>query len=94
MIELATTLIANGVIAGLLIYSIKRSDKRSDSQEKALTMHIINYTKETTGRPTFSETDERIDKAKHEVCKKTNTLSIDFKKHHHESRHGAVVLGV
>jgi len=89
VLELATTLISNGVIAGLLIYSILRSGK----QERALNKHIVNFTKEITGRPTFPEMDDRIKNAKHEVCKKTNTLSIDFKQHHHEDKHGAVVLG-
>ena len=90
MLELATTLLSNGVIAGLLIYSILRSGK----QERALNKHIVKFTESITGRPTFPQMDERIEKAQKAVCKKTNTLSIDFKKHHHESKHGAVVLGV
>ena len=90
MLELATVLISNGFVVGLLIYSIKRSGK----QEQALSQHIINFTRETTERPTFPERDKRIEKAVKPACKKTSDLTKDFRQHRHESKHGRIVLGV
>ena len=53
MLELATVIASNGVVAGLLIYSIRRSV----AQEKALNKHIIKFTEKITERPDFDQMD-------------------------------------
>jgi len=59
---------------GIVVVAIGALYRKINKQEESLNNHIVNFTKEITGRPGFDQLDKEIEKAEQRQCTKIKTV--------------------
>lgn len=72
---------SNSLVAALIIWLVKSSNKRD-----------VQTAEKFANRPDFDQVDRRVDKIARELCEKEASLRKDFRGHTHEGNTAKVIL--